>query len=380
MRILQVISTLRVGGAQRMLVSLASRLKRSGHEVRVVSVYGASGSAFEAELAADGVPAEFLGKGRGVDPRMIPRFARVLGAFRPEVIHTHMGVLKYAFAPAAARRLPVVHTVHNLAEREVERPSQLLQYLAFRANVVPVAIGEAVAESIRRRYRLERCRIIPNGIPVADYVAPPAAVRDALRASLGIPPGAPAFVTVGRLEPQKDHATLVRAFASGRLRETGALLLVVGDGVLRADVERLAREQRVADRIRFLGTRSDVPRLLAAADAFVLASRWEGNPLSVMEAMAAGRPVVATAVGCVPELVPASAGTLVAPGDVAALESALFELASDLPRARAQGAAAARIAEATFDLSVMTRAYEALYAELTGLAPVAEPVPRRAVR
>jgi glycosyltransferase involved in cell wall biosynthesis len=379
-RILQVISTLRVGGAQRMLVSLARRLKRSGHEVRVVSVYAASGSAFEAELAADDVPAEFLGKGPGVDPRMIPRLARVLASFRPDLIHTHMGVLKYAFAPAAARRAQVVHTVHNLAEREVERPSQLLQYVAFRTNVVPVAIGDAVAESIRRRYRLAACRVIPNGIPVADYAAPPGSVRDALRASLGIPPGAPTFVTVGRLEPQKDHATLVRAFASPRLRATGAFVLVVGDGVLREDVERLALEEGVADRVRFLGTRSDVPRLLAAADAFVLASRWEGNPLSVMEAMAAGRPVVATTVGCVPELVPASAGTLVAPGDVAALESALFDLASDLPRARAQGAAAARIAEATFDLSVMTRAYEALYAELTGLAPVAEPVPRRAVR
>ncbi|OFX26090.1 MAG: hypothetical protein A2V77_18420 [Anaeromyxobacter sp. RBG_16_69_14] len=107
--------------------------------------------------------------------------------------------------------------------------------------------------------------------------------------------------------------------------------------------------------------RSDVPAVLAAADAFVLASRREGNPLSVMEAMAAGKPVLATAVGCVPELVPEGAGRLVPPGEPSSLEAAMYEIACDLGLARAMGGVAARFARERFDDTDMARAYERLY-------------------
>jgi glycosyltransferase involved in cell wall biosynthesis len=366
MRILQLIPTLWVGGAERMVATLARRLRGSGHAVGVVSMFGpsASGASIDPDLASEGIEVHFLDKRHGVDPRMIPRTARVLADFEPDVVHTHLGVLKYLLpALAAARGCRVVHTVHNLAEREVERPSRLIQYLAFRSRVVPVAIGEAVAESVRRVYRLRTCRVIPNGIAVSDF-APSPQVRKEARAELGIAPGAPVFLAVGRFNPQKDQATLVRAFASSRLRAAGARLLLVGDGELRAEAERLARALGASDRVRFLGVRADVPRLLAAADVFVLSSRWEGNPLSVMEAMAAGRSVVATAVGCVPELVPEGAGRVVPPGDAAALEAAMLELANDPPLAHARGAVAAEIARTRFDVSQMTRAYEDLYAEV----------------
>lgn len=144
----------------------------------------------------------------------------------------------------------------------------------------------------------------------------------------------------------------------------GAHLLLAGEGELRPSLERLARQLGAADRTRFLGVRVDVAELLASADVFVLASLWEGNPLVVMEAMSAGKPVVATAVGCLPELVPASAGELVAPGDDAALARAMARLAGDPGRASAQGAAAQRTARERFDEAVMVAAYERLYAEV----------------
>jgi glycosyltransferase involved in cell wall biosynthesis len=364
MRVLQLIPTLWIGGAERVVGTLARRLRGAGHDVGVVSLFGRSASWIEADLEAAGVELRFLDKRPGLDPRMIPRIARAVAAFRPDVIHSHLYVLKYALpAIVAARRCPVVHTIHNLAEREVEAPSRAIQYVAFRAGVVPVAIGEAVAESVRRVYGLRACRVVPNGIPVSDFAAAPGA-RDAVRAELGLPASAPVFLAVGRFDPQKDHPTLVRAFASPHLRDTGAHLLLAGSGGLRGQAERIARELGAADRIHFLGVRRDVPRLLAAADAFVLASRWEGNPLSVMEAMASGKPVVATAVGCVPELVPDSAVSLVAPGDPEALAAAMRALAVDLPRARRKGSAAAELARTRFDADGMTRAYETLYAEV----------------
>jgi glycosyltransferase involved in cell wall biosynthesis len=258
----------------------------------------------------------------------------------------------------------VVHTVHNLAELEVERLSLVIQSIAFRAGVVPVAIGEAVAESMHRLYRLPPRHQIPNGIPVSDYAPPPRA-REEVRASLAIPGDAPTFVTVGRLQPQKDSKSLIEAFASERLRLLGAHLLLAGDGELRRGLEGQASALGIGERVHFLGVRADIPRVLAAADVFVLASRYEGNPLTVMEAMAAGKPVLATAVGCVPELVSDCAGLLVAPGDGPALEAAMVDLASDLTRARARGEAAALVARSRFDASVMASAYEKLYAEVT---------------
>lgn len=361
LRVLQLIPTLTVGGAERMVALLSHHLKRSGHAVGVVSMYAPFGTWIEAELEANGIPVHFLGKRRGFDGRMIPRIASVVARFRPDVVHTHMYVLKYALAALAISRPKLaVHTLHNQADLEAGRVDRMLQYLAFRSAVVPVAIGQAVAESVRRVYGMAPRRTIPNGISVADY-APPLGAREEVRASLRVPPAAPTFLTVGRLEPQKNVEGLIRAFASPRLAAAGALLLVAGDGILRGDLERLARDLGVAERVRFLGVRDDIPRVLAAADVFALASLYEGNPLVVMEAMAAGKPVVATAVGCVPELVAEGAGVLVPPRDEPGLEAALFALARDAARARELGAAASLVARARFDASVMARAYEELY-------------------
>lgn len=365
LRVLQVLPTLGVGGAERMVARLVHHLVASGHHVGVVSLYDRVPRSVEADLRAEGVELHFLGKRPGPDLRMVPRLARVIGAFRPDVLHSHSShVLRYALPALAFRRCRVLHTLHNLAEFEADRPGRLLQRGAFRLGVVAVAIGDAVADSMRRAYGLAPHRTIPNGIPLVDY-ATPAAARGELREALGLPADVPVLLSVGRFKAQKDHATLLSAFASGRLRALGARLLLAGDGELRAALERQARELAIADRVRFLGVRADVPRLLAAADVFALSSRFEGNPLCVMEAMAAGRPVVATAVGCVPELVSAESGLLVPPQDPGALERALFALASDLPAARAKGAAAARVARERFDDALTARSYERLYAEMT---------------
>ncbi len=364
MRVVELVPSLHVGGAERLVSLLAQELARVGHAVTVVSLYAPADTWIERELVRAGVPVRFLGKGRGPDLRVVARLSRTLAELRPEVLHTHLHTLPYALPArlgARAPRCPVVHTLHNLAARESEWHGRLVQRAAFRAGVEPVAIGEAVAASVEAVYGWRPRHTIPNGIPVAAYRAPPGA-RGELRASLALPPDAPVFLTVGRLNPQKDHATLLDAFAAAA---RGAWLLVAGEGELRAALERRARALGVADRVRFLGVRADVPRLLAAADAFVLASRWEGNPLVVMEAMAAGLPVVATAVGCVPDLVPADAGRLVPAGDAPALAAAMRALAADPSLRRALGERGRSVACARFDTSTMARAYGELFSAVS---------------
>jgi glycosyltransferase involved in cell wall biosynthesis len=361
-RVMQLIPSLTVGGAERMVAILTRHLRLSGHTVSVVSMYPPRRTWIEDELRSEGVPLHFLGKRRGFDARMVPRIARILRQFRPDVLHTHMYTLKYALPDLfLRRRCRVVHTVHTLAEAELDPWSRVVQRIAFRAGVVPVAIGEAVAASLRLAYGRPFRFIIPNGIRVSDYVGTPD-LRVTMRSALGVPHDAPTFVTIGMLNRAKNHRVLLRAFASERLRSAGAHLLLAGDGELRRDLEDQARMLGLQGRVHFLGVRSDVPALLAAADVFALASEREGNPLSVMEAMAAGKPIVATAVGCLPEMVPRNTGRLVDPSNVESLEAALAELACDLSLARTMGRAASKVALERFDSSSMARSYEEVYA------------------
>lgn len=349
-----------------MAALLASELARMGHQVSLVSLFDPAASWIEAELRSANVSMHFLGKRPGLDLRMIPRLARVLRRERPETVHTHLHTLKYVLPACVAwRKCSVVHTLHNLAQHEIERSGQIFQRCAFRLGVAPVAIGAAVAESIREVYSVSALATIPNGIPVARYRAADGD-RESTRSALSLPSGVPVFLTVGRLNAQKDHATLLRAFADSRLRALDARLVIAGTGELRRDLEEQVRELDLSARVQFLGVRGDVPALLAAADVFVLASRWEGNPLVVMEAMASGRPVVATRVGCVPELTSSATGRLVLPGDSAALADALVELGADRELAGVLGCAAAETAAARFDVSVMAQAYADFFARRTG--------------
>ncbi|MBO83871.1 MAG: hypothetical protein CL927_00815, partial [Deltaproteobacteria bacterium] len=175
------------------------------------------------------------------------------------------------------RILAIVHTLNNLAENEAEPADRALQWTAFRWRVAPVAIGQAVAESIRTVYRIPPQAVIPNGIDVARFAPQPDRLHAAFRA-LDIPLDATIFTTVGRPNEQKNHALLLASRAD---LPASAHLLVVGDGSLRTSLKAMADDSRVD----VLGVRPDVPALLAAAHVFVRASDWEGNPLVVMEAL-----------------------------------------------------------------------------------------------
>jgi glycosyltransferase involved in cell wall biosynthesis len=232
-----------------------------------------------------------------------------------------------------------------------------------------VTIAEEVSASFLRTYGYPEAALIPNAIDVERYSRPQVTRRE-WREQNGIELDAFAYLCVARFSEQKDHATLLRAFAHGPAQLANARLLLAGDGELRAQTEALARELKIESRVTFLGRRSDMPETLGAADAFALGSRWEGNPLSVMEAMAAGKPVVATSVGAIPELVRhGTDGLLSAAGDVDGLAQSMVRIRIDRAAAVMGRSAAARARE-RFGLPAMARAYSALYHRV---APVGRP-------
>ena len=226
-----------------------------------------------------------------------------------------------------------------------------------------MAVADEVRASIQQLYGYPDPPLIPNGVPTDEY-APDPDTRAQWRQAHGIEPHATVLVHVGRFAPPKNHALLVEVFAQVRA-DAPLYLLLVGGGELEDAVREQVAGLGLESRVRFLGIRADVADILRASNVFVLSSRVEGNPLSVMEAMAAGLPVVSTVVGGVPELVRnGETGLLVPSEDAGALMRAVQALVDDPVRRQAMGAAARRHAVAHFDIRHTVRGYEQLYERL----------------
>lgn len=364
-RVLEILATLKRAGAERMAVSLACRLDPNRFETGVASLYNAFAGGFEPELETAGVPVWHLGKRPGLDMRMIPRLHRVIREFRPDVIHTHSYVLRYSLPAGLAIRNPaMVHTVHNLAAKETDFTGRLLHRIAFGRRVSAVAVGEEVRRSYREWYGAEPEATIRNGIDTAAYFRP--GTRQRWRAGHGFQDDDFLVVSVGRLDPQKNPLGLIDAFELAFRDDPRGHLLLAGGGSLREAAEQRAAERGVGARVHFLGVQPEIAGVLAASDLFALFSDWEGTPLAVMEAMAAGLPVVATAVGGVLELVSDGKTGLLAPaGDTRAMAGALSRLAAD-PGMRTAMAAAARIRSEEFSVETMVAEYASLFERLAG--------------
>jgi sugar transferase (PEP-CTERM/EpsH1 system associated) len=358
MRIVQVTETLEIGGAERVVVSLANELARR-HESSVICLKS------EGALAADlrGAAVSCIGKREGNDPGAILRLARAFSAARAEVVHSHdWGCYLDAMAAAWLARVPVaVHTVHGRymaypPGRLANLKKGLRHFCERRAagrfgNVVCVsdALREHVAEEIGIPAR--GTRTIANGVAV-----PPLGTRRM------VAPGSARLITVGRLAAVKNFSLLIRAFAPLAARWPNLTLTIVGDGPERAALEKLAAQLALGDTVKFAGFRSDVDELLAGSDVFALTSLSEGIPMSILEAMKCGLPVVATRVGGVPATVAdGETGLLVDSGDERALTRALATLIEHPQSAAAMGAAGHARAQAKFSVDSMVAAYEALY-------------------
>ena len=375
-RLLQVVPSLGCGGAERMVVNLMTHLNRQRFEVAAAILNASEGGALERKLTDEGFQVSYLGRRPGFDPRIPLRIRNVVRQFRPHVVHSHL-CLHYAYL-SLIRHGPVSHvnTAHLPGETRYRRVIPWFKWVAFRQGVVPVAVSGHTAEWVKHVYGLPNCTVIPNGIPIGHF-GRRSDSRRLWRREQGFEENDVLFVCVARLEEQKNHALLLAAFAHGLGLEPRACLLLAGEGELRRALEAKVRELGLQRKVRFLGQLSNVSDVLGAADVFVLASRNEGNPLSVMEAMAAGLPVVATDVGGVPELVEDQrTGTLVRSGDCGGLAAAMLHLFRNPGTRRTMAAHAAQRAQRDFSASRMVQGYTDLYERLVAEQVQADKTPR----
>jgi glycosyltransferase involved in cell wall biosynthesis len=236
-----------------------------------------------------------------------------------------------------------------------------LNGLAFRLGVRPVAISVGLQADVQRTYGTGSVAMVPNGIPTQRFQHSEEA-RIKVRESLQVRPGDVLLIAIGSLWPVKNHADLIRAMAGLSKTHSNLKLILAGVGILQDELVRLRDELNLGDSVKFLGVRQDVEDLLSGADVFVMPSLAEGNPLSLMEAMASGLPVVASAVGGIPDLIDDGVnGYLVKPRDVDQLSEAIGRLAADEDLRRGIGARNSEKAVREFDIGLMADRYWELY-------------------
>jgi glycosyltransferase involved in cell wall biosynthesis len=371
---MMLLDTTGPGGAEVVLLQLSEELRRRGHTVHVIGPDGGRSDWLRGKVEELGLLWHEHRIRKALDWRYLRGLIATLRELRIDLVHGHE-FTSCVYGAAAARWLgiPYVNTIHgNVGVTEAWRRRAALRW-AFRGSRGVTAVSEHTRRGLLDRLGLAegRLQLVHNGIPRRP------GERERVRRELRLAPEEVLVVSVGSLRERKGHRVMLEA--AGRLQGFGLStpwrLAIAGEGEDREVLEGLLRERGLAPRVHLLGQREDIPDLQAAADLFALSSWSEGLPLSVLEAMSAGHPIVSTEVGGIPEAVThGEHGLLTPPGDPGALADALRVLISDRALRERFGRAARHRAETEFAVGVMTNAYERLYrGEPTAAAGRPEP-------
>ena len=283
-----------------------------------------------AELEGRGLRPVFLNRGNG-DPRALMGLVRLVRARGVDILHVAgmKGLLLGRIAAGITRRHAIIH-LHDT--KSIGVIMRFVQRRVARWTDLALGVSDPVSTLAIREFGIspDRVQTLHNGIPVGEFASPSPAARSRIRRELGISETAPVIGITGRLSSEKGHELLIRAMPLLLDRLPAAVLVVAGDGPTRPACQSLVDRFDLAEAVRFAGYRTDIPDVLAAVDVMAMPSLREGLPYAALEAIAAGKPVVAFAVGGLPEIVIDNiTGFLAAPGDNVRLAEALSEILSD---------------------------------------------------
>jgi glycosyltransferase involved in cell wall biosynthesis len=370
-RILQLLQGLAIGGIERMVLDLVFALPEAEFTTSFCT-FDREGQ-LASEVAARGMSLHFRKRQRGLDAGFVLWLAKLLRRERIQILHAH-NATAFFYGAAAARLAPGTRFLYTEHDRAFPTPwrERGLHALLARGVDAAVTVSDTLRDNLVRyeAFPADRLHVVKNGVTLR------APQRDgaAMRAELGIGMRPTAGI-VARLAPVKNHALLLRAWKQVLETVPNAVLLVVGNGSTEPATRALADELGLGDAVRFVGFRLDVAEILASLDVFVLSSLSEGLSLTLLEAMAAGLPIVATRVGGNPEVVQdGDTGLLVPSGDPPALARALARLLLDAELRVQMGESGRRRYSQNFTLQAMVRGYVRLYRRLAGV-PEPEPTP-----
>lgn len=309
MKIIQVMPFFGLGGAEIMCENLVYELRKLGHQVIVISLYSKK-TEITSRFENSGIDVRYLDKKVGLDFKLVKSLWKILRKEKPDVIHTHLHVAKYVFPLATLHKIKVVHTVHSVAQKEAQRVSRIMNGVFFKYfKVVPIALSEEVKKTILTEYKLnsDKVPIIFNGIDLSKcQIKSDYSLGETFR-----------IVHVGRFNEVKNHEGLINAFKVFNKKYPNSELHLIGDGVLKSRMEQKASENGLLHKIKFYGSQANVHLYLSDKDIFVLPSLYEGMPMSIIEAMGTGLPIVATNVGGIPDMLNQDSALLIEPEETA---------------------------------------------------------------
>ncbi|MEN8238865.1 MAG: glycosyltransferase [Actinomycetota bacterium] len=352
------IKGLGIGGAEKLIVEGCRFWDRDRFDYRVAYALPWKDQLVE-PLLDQGIPVECFGSKRGMTPASAWRFARLTRQWDASIVHAHLPSM--GAVARLTQRVPVVYTEHNLAT-SYRMPVRMINRATYSRNAAAIAVSEAVADSIDS-YPSPSKQVIPNGVDVGFNVD-----TTNVRKDLGLTNAQHLVVHVGNIRPLKGHAMLVAAAASLAGTRKDIQIVSIGGEKTEGDLDKIrtmAADLGVSQRIRFLGRREDALAFIAACDVYANPADVEGLPVTILEALALGRPVVATSVGGVPSIVRDSeTGILVPPGDPDAMAQAIAWMIDNPATAAAYGANGRALVEERHGIERMVRDTEAVYDEV----------------
>ncbi|MFT4867196.1 MAG: glycosyltransferase involved in cell wall biosynthesis [Ilumatobacter sp.] len=368
-RIAAVLVSLRLdGGAEALMRTLIDELDGEPYDIELFALRQPAASVI-ADFEAQGVAVHVLSAARLIDPLRFLRFVRAVRRGHFDVLHTNLPPSNIlGLICGTLLRIPVVVVLHNSETSADDHwyHGRLEHILVQRFAAQVIAVGEQTAVARRAMAPDATISVLPNA--VSSSMPLEVDERDALRATLMTNPTGQLLLAVGRLTQQKAHEDMIAAFKLVLDRRDDVELVIAGRGRREPQLRRLVEELGLEDRVHLVGVRTDIRRVLRAADAFVMSSHWEGLPVALLEAMEAGLPVASTNVGDIPVVLNGGVGVLVPPGNSAALADAMIEVLA-LPRDQS-GNANRRIVEERYSARTwalaMTQHYDAAIATRHG--------------
>ncbi|MDC3416601.1 glycosyltransferase [Aquibacillus salsiterrae] len=289
LKVLQVIPSFGVGGAEKLVLDYLTYFDKEKVDIKAISMYGNKNTIYDDFIRDKGLNVVYLDKKPGVDLSMVLKMKKIIKEFKPDIIHSHMNSMKYIiYSVINNKQVKMFHTLHNEPEKDAKGLDKYFNKFSFKyLNCIPIALTDELATKVNSYYGLESAIVVNNGINL-DKFKNEKEDKKHIRRSLNLPPDSFIVGHVGRFMGQKNHEFIIDVFKKVVNVKKDSLLILVGEGELKRDIEEKVIALGLSDKVKFLGLRKDIPELLKSFDAFLFPSFHEGYPITLIEAQAAG--------------------------------------------------------------------------------------------
>lgn len=350
-KVMIIVSNLKIAGAQKMVEQLALAMNKDRYEPYIICLSTPCNSSIEKKILAKDIPIVFLNKKFGFRIKMFFKIAFYVKKIRPSIIHTHVTSWIYTFPIAWLKKICILHTIHSRPNRQEGNilARKLITFLYHRHIIIPVAISNEIKKEAVQLYKLSNDEVEMIVNPV-DYVSFSKVEK---KNHEGV-----VYVNVARFDEVKNQIFMIKAFAKAYRSNSQIRLVLAGEGKLMEEAKQLSRSLGIDNAVRFMGNVDNVPELFSICDVFVLPSLTEGLPVSMLEAEAAGLPIIASRVGGIPDIFNNN-GYLIEVNDENALINSILMLTN--PEIRVEKSRNSKEIAKKYSADKVARKYEELY-------------------